>query len=70
MTSNRRHYNKASDRRVWVFAERNPDLSPKDIARILASAALEAAAVSEPQPASKQTDQTTGVGTMAEVDHD
>lgn len=41
--SYRRNPKKKSDRRVWLFSELNPDLTPKEVARILASAALEAA---------------------------
>lgn len=32
-----------SSRRVWIFSEPNPDLTPDDLARILARAALQAA---------------------------
>jgi hypothetical protein len=55
----RRRPLKKPERRVWVFSELNPDLTPKDIARILASAALEAA---EAAKASQATEQ--------EADHD
>ena len=39
-----RRYRKAQHRRVWVFSELNHDLTPEQIARILAAAALERAA--------------------------
>lgn len=39
----RRRYRKAHDRRVWVFSELNHDLTPDQIAKIIATAALEQA---------------------------
>lgn len=42
--TNKRRYRKAADRRVWVFSEPNPAVSPKEIARILARVAMAAEA--------------------------
>lgn len=39
----RRRYRKAQDRRVWVFSELNHDLTPDQLARVIATAALEQA---------------------------
>lgn len=39
----KRRYRKTSDRRVWVFSELNHELTPEILAKILTSAALEAA---------------------------
>lgn len=39
----RRRYRKAQDRRVWVFSELNHDLTPDQLARVIAAAALEQA---------------------------
>lgn len=39
----RRRYRKAQDRRVWVFSELNHDLTPDQLARVIAAAALERA---------------------------
>lgn len=39
----RRNAKNNSSRRVWIFSEPNPDLTPDDLARILARAALQAA---------------------------
>lgn len=39
----RRRYRKAQDRRVWVFSELNHDLTPDQLARVVATAALEQA---------------------------
>lgn len=36
-----RRYRKAQDRRVWVFSELNHDLTPDQLAKVIASAALE-----------------------------
>lgn len=41
--STSRRYRKAHDRRVWVFSELNHDLTPDQIAKIIATAALEQA---------------------------
>jgi hypothetical protein len=38
-----RRYRKAHDRRVWVFSELNHDLSPDQLAKVIATAALEQA---------------------------
>ncbi len=39
----RRRYRKTQDRRVWVFSELNHDLTPDQLARVIATAALEQA---------------------------
>lgn len=39
----RRRYRKAQDRRVWVFPELNHDLTPDQLAKVIASSALEQA---------------------------
>lgn len=39
----RRRYRKAQDRRVWVFSELNHDLTPDQLAKVIASAAVEQA---------------------------
>ena len=41
--STSRRYRKAHDRRVWVFSELNHDLTPDQIAKIIATAAFEQA---------------------------
>ena len=38
-----RRYRKTQDRRVWVFSELNHDLTPDQLAKVIASAALEQA---------------------------
>ena len=38
-----RRYRKAHDRRVWVFSELNHDLTPAQLAKVIATAALEQA---------------------------
>jgi len=38
-----RRYRKAQDRRVWVFSELNHDLTPDQLAKVIATAALEQA---------------------------
>jgi hypothetical protein len=43
-----RRYRKASGRRVWVFSDLNYDLRPEQIARIIASTALQAAREQKP----------------------
>lgn len=46
MTSRKRstrRYRKSQDRRVWVFSELNHDLTPDQLAKVIASAALEQA---------------------------
>lgn len=46
MTSHKRssrRYRKSPDRRVWVFSELNHDLTPDQLAKVIASAALEQA---------------------------
>lgn len=39
----RRRYRKTQDRRVWVFSELNHDLTPDQLAKVIATAALEQA---------------------------
>ena len=39
----RRRYRKSQDRRVWVFSELNHDLTPDQLAKVIATAALEQA---------------------------
>jgi len=41
--SGRRRYRKAHDRRVWVFSELNHELTPEQLAKVIATAALERA---------------------------
>jgi len=41
--STSRRYRKSHDRRVWVFSALNHDLTPDQIAKIIATAALEQA---------------------------
>lgn len=38
-----RRYRKSQDRRVWVFSELNHDLTPDQLAKVIAAAALEQA---------------------------
>jgi hypothetical protein len=38
-----RRYRRTQDRRVWVFSELNHDLTPDQLAKVIATAALEQA---------------------------
>jgi len=67
MSRTSRRYRKASDRRVWVFSDLNYDLRPEQIAKIIASTALQAA---REQKATDSTESNNAnLTTNEETDH-
>jgi hypothetical protein len=59
MTRNKRtprRYRKTQDRRVWVFSELNHDLTPDQLAKVIATAALEQARLEREAQADHETE--------------